>query len=43
MAYVQLPNNWRLPFPVKVPLQSLLLWKLKNEKRNGTGICTEHC
>lgn len=19
MAYVQLPNNWRLPFPAKVP------------------------
>ena len=43
IAYVQLPNNWRLSFPAKVPFQSLLPWKLKNEKRNGTGICIEDC
>ena len=42
MAYVQLPNNWRLPFSAKVPFQSLLPWKLKNDKRNGTGICIEN-
>ena len=26
----------------KVPFQSLLSWKLKDEKRNGTRICTEN-